>query len=114
MGVFEADSHSKSVGFGTWLPILRKKSLKTETYHAMGRLRLVGSLKSYVSFAIYSLLYRALLQKTPIILRSLLIVAHPYRRYTPSPPALYKGDIHKHGRDQGVGGVEWGTFMKVE
>ena len=41
----------------------------------MGWLRLVGSLKLYVSFAEYSLLYRALLQKRPIILRSLLIVA---------------------------------------
>jgi len=40
-------------------------------------LRLVGSLKSYVSSAEYSLFYRALLQKRPIILRSLLIVATP-------------------------------------
>ena len=45
---------------------------------AMGWLRLVGSLKLYVSFAGYSLFYRALLQKRPIILRSLLIVATPY------------------------------------
>ena len=35
---------------------------------AMGWLRLVGSLKSYVSFAEYSLFYRALLQKRPIML----------------------------------------------
>jgi len=41
----------------------------------MGWLRLVGSLNWYVSFAEYSLFYRALLQKRPIILRSLLIVA---------------------------------------
>jgi len=40
----------------------------------MGWLRLVGSLKLYVSFAEYCLFYRALLQKRPIILRSLLIV----------------------------------------
>jgi len=33
----------------------------------MGWLRLVGSLKSWVSFAEYSLFYRALLQKRPII-----------------------------------------------
>jgi len=43
----------------------------------MGWLRLVGSLKLYVSFAEYSLFYRALLQKRPTILRSLLTVATP-------------------------------------
>jgi len=43
----------------------------------MGWLRLVGSLKIWVSFAEYSLFYRALLQKKPRILRSLLIVATP-------------------------------------
>ena len=43
----------------------------------MGWLRLVGSFKLYVSFAEYCLFYRALLQKRPIILRSLLIVATP-------------------------------------
>jgi len=41
-------------------------------------LRLVGSLKLQVSFAEYSLFYRALLQKRPIILRSLLGIATPY------------------------------------
>ena len=44
----------------------------------MGWLRLVGSLKLQVSFAEYRLFYRALSQKRPIILRSLLIVATPY------------------------------------
>ena len=44
----------------------------------MGWLPLVGSLKLQVSFAEYRLFYRALLQKTPIILRSLLIEATPY------------------------------------
>ena len=44
----------------------------------MGWLRLVGSLKLQVSFAEYRLFYRALLQKRPIILKSLLIVATPY------------------------------------
>ena len=44
----------------------------------MGWLRLVGSLKWQVSFAEYRLFYRALLQKRPIILRSLLIEATPY------------------------------------
>jgi len=43
----------------------------------MGWLQLVGSLKSKVSFAEYRLFYRPLLQKRPIILRSLLIVATP-------------------------------------
>jgi len=43
----------------------------------MGWLRLVGSLKLQVSFAENRLFYRALLQKRPIILRSLLIVATP-------------------------------------
>ena len=44
----------------------------------MGWLQLVGSLKSYDSFAEYCLFYRAFLQKRPTILRSLLIVATPY------------------------------------
>ena len=44
----------------------------------IGWLRLVGSLKSYVSFAEYRLFYRALLQKRPMILRSLLIVDTTY------------------------------------
>jgi len=52
-------------------------SLSLSLTHAMGRLRFVGSLKVYVSFAEYSLIYRALLQKRPKILRSLLIVATP-------------------------------------
>ena len=41
-------------------------------------LRVVGSLKSQVSFAEYHLFYRALLQKRTIILRSLPIVGTPY------------------------------------
>ena len=44
----------------------------------MGWLRLVGSLKLQVSFAEYNLFHMALLQKRPMILRSLLIVATPY------------------------------------
>ena len=43
----------------------------------MGWLRLVGSLQLQVSFAECRLFYRALLQRRPIILRSLLIVATP-------------------------------------
>jgi len=38
----------------------------------------MGWLHVYVSFAEYRLFYRALLQKRPIILKSLLIVATPY------------------------------------
>jgi len=52
---------------------------------AMGWLRLVGSLKLYVSFAKYSLFYRALLQKRPIIFKSLVIVATPYWIKWPMP-----------------------------
>ena len=44
----------------------------------MGWLRLVGCLKLYISFAEHRHFYRALLQKRPIILRSLLVVATPY------------------------------------
>jgi len=49
--------------------------------HHMGWLRLVGSIKFQVSFAEYHLFDRALLQKRPVILRSLLIVATPYHDY---------------------------------
>jgi len=45
--------------------------------YAIG-LRCVGSLKLQVSFEEYCLLYGVLLQKRPIVLRSLLIVATPY------------------------------------
>jgi len=48
------------------------------SYSYMGWLRLVGSLKLQVSFAEYGLFYRALLQKRPIVSRSLRIVATPY------------------------------------
>ena len=44
---------------------------------AMVWLQLVGSFKTWVSFPEYSLFYRSLLQKRPIILRSLLVVATP-------------------------------------
>jgi len=44
----------------------------------MGWLRLVGSSKLYVSFAEYSLFYRTLLQKRPMLLNSLLVVATPW------------------------------------
>jgi len=40
----------------------------------MGWIRLVGSLKLYVSFPEYSLFYRAFLRKRPIILIRLLII----------------------------------------
>jgi len=43
----------------------------------MGWLRLVGSLKLYVSLENIDLFCSALLQKRPMILRSLLIVATP-------------------------------------
>ena len=52
-------------------------------------LQLVGYLKLYVSFAEYSLLYTALLQKRPIILRSLLIVATPQ----PADPSEFLNNL---------------------
>ena len=48
----------------------------------IGWLRLVGSLKLWVSFAENCLFYRALLQKRPLILRSLLVIATLYNRHT--------------------------------
>jgi len=51
----------------------------TERESEMGWPRLVGSLQLQVSFAEYSLFYRALLQKRPIFLRSRLIVAYRER-----------------------------------
>ena len=44
----------------------------------MGWLRLVGSLKLYLSLEDIGLFGRDLLQKRPKILRSLLIIATPY------------------------------------
>jgi len=45
----------------------------------MGWLQVVGSLKLYVSFAKEPYKRDYILQKRPIILRSLLIVATPYK-----------------------------------
>ena len=47
----------------------------------MGWLRLVGSLKLWVSFAEYRLFYRALLQKRHVILSILRTEATPYDEY---------------------------------
>ena len=52
-----------------------------ETVLAMGWLRKVGSLKLQVSFAKEPYKINYILQKKPIILRSLLIVATPYDMY---------------------------------
>jgi len=57
-----------------WPIYYRMARLKT----FMGWLRLVGSLKLQVTFGEYHLFYRALLQKRPVILRSLQVVATPY------------------------------------
>jgi len=56
---------------------ISQKFLPSSNLLTMVWLRLVGSLKLLVSFAEYSLFYRALLQKRPIIFRSLLIIATP-------------------------------------
>jgi len=50
-------------------------------FPTIGGLQLVGSIKLKGSFAEYSLVYRALLQKWPIILSILLTVATPYVYY---------------------------------
>jgi len=60
-----------------------KREMGWETKGVLGWLRLVGSLKLYVSFAECSLFYTALLQKRSIISRSLLMVATPYRSRKP-------------------------------
>ena len=59
----------------------------------MGWLRLVGSLKLQVSFAEYRL-FRALLQKRPTILRSLLVEASPYPPNYIGLPCLRKSYRH--------------------
>jgi len=46
---------------------LHLNSFRTKMIKGMGWLRLVGSIKSWVSFAEHSLFYRALLQKRPVI-----------------------------------------------
>ena len=48
------------------------------TPYSVRWLHVVGSIKLQVSFAEYRLFYRAFLQKRPVILSSLLIVATPY------------------------------------
>jgi len=58
---------------------LRAIAYVSISQRAMGWLRLVGALKWQVSFAEYCLFCRALLQKRPIIWRSLLIAATPYQ-----------------------------------
>ena len=60
-------------------PGLLVRMTKKTQLHDMGWLRLVGSLKSQVSFAEYRLFHRALLQKRHIVFRGLLTVATPYR-----------------------------------
>jgi len=60
-----------------WLTLLRHCHYSSHFHSCregangnMGWLRLVGSLKLWVSFAEYSLFYRALLQKRPMVLRN--------------------------------------------
>jgi len=47
-------------------PVYIYSVIQSQLFCGMGWLRLEGSLKTYVSFAEYSLLYRALLQKSPM------------------------------------------------
>jgi len=60
-----------------WHPLTPLARQTEDKESGMGWLRLVGFLKLDISCAEYSLFYRALLQKRPIILRSLLLVAPP-------------------------------------
>jgi len=77
---------SESCIWGTWLVHMTPSSfvpssVKRALYTVCSLFPLywlVGSLKLYVSFAEYSLFYEALLQKWPVIFRSLLIVATLY------------------------------------
>jgi len=62
----------------TCIKIMIYLSVFWQKVDGMGWLWLVGSFKLHVSFAEYSLVYRARLQKRPVILRSLLIVAIPF------------------------------------
>jgi len=71
----------------------------------MGWLRLVDSLKRKVSFAEYSLFIRVLLQKRPIILRSLLIVATQYPIVRPVTPPVAFSKAQSKARSQSSHGV---------
>jgi len=66
-----------SLGEGSWA-VWGFRAEFFEKRHFFEWLRLEGSSKLQVSFAEYSLFYRALLQKRPIILRSLLTKATQY------------------------------------
>jgi len=68
-----------------------------QQFSGMGWLRLVGSLKLSVSFAKEPYKRDYILQKRPVILRSLLIVATPYVDILSvsdlfEPPAEWRGD----------------------
>jgi len=60
-------------------------NISSRNIQCMGSLRIVGSFKVSVSFAEYSLVYRALSQEWPMISRSLLIVATPQYVMTQIP-----------------------------
>ena len=75
----EVTSHARGMNNAHIHILLRMYILCTP--HTMRWLRSVGSLKLQVSFAEYRPFYKALLQKRPTILRSLLIVATPYSEY---------------------------------
>ena len=61
-----------------WSACLNVHACLYVMYVCMKWLRLVGSFKLHVSFTEYSLFYRTILQKRPMISRDLLIVATPY------------------------------------
>ena len=74
--------------------------VQTECMHSVRvarGLRFVGSFKLHVSFAEYRLFNRALLQKRPVILRSLLKRSHPISR--PSSSSACELGVHARYRD---------------
>ena len=92
MGVWRNVALSSRLAFRFELLRERERKKKTEGKRAntrtcprgsqvrdMWSLRLAGSLKLKVSFAEYSLFNTALLQKRPVISRSILVVATPWQ-----------------------------------
>jgi len=76
------------------------KLIEAAEWSRMGRLRWVGALKLYVSFAKEPCKREDILQKRPRILRSLPIVASPYHHVQHIPPHAVncKGRVQQQGK----------------
>ena len=79
--IYMRDMTHLNVGHNSFVRVAWLECCRLPDRVGTGWLRLVDSLKFWVSFAENRLTYRALLQKSPIILRSLLIVATPQRTH---------------------------------